>query len=183
MRLAIITSRIAMKPANYGATTQIAAKKTTVDKNGFEHNMYYVNDGVYGSFLDELLQIRTRVPQAIDESRETQDKHLSTLWGPTCDSLDCIVKDVMMPEYQLGDWLYWKDMGAYSTCLGTNFNGFGVPIIFPVMRRSNWNDFMSEISKNNQVIVREIDDEASDHPKSDSDEASELRSNNSNCSM
>ncbi|XP_023247308.1 ornithine decarboxylase 2-like [Copidosoma floridanum] len=181
--------RVISEPGRYYVTSAFTAvaylhgKKTTVDKNGFEHNMYYVNDGVYGSFLEELLQLKSRVPQAVDESRETQDKHLSTLWGPTCDSLDCILKDVMMPEYQLGDWLYWKDMGAYSTCLGTNFNGFGVPIIFPVMRRSNWNDFMSEISKNNQVIVREIDDEASDHPKSDSDEASELRSNNSNCSM
>ena len=69
---------------------------------------------------------------------EDEEKHLSTLWGPTCDSYDCVAKDVHLPEFHIGDWLYWSDMGAYTSCFATTFNGFMGPTIYPIMRRSSW---------------------------------------------
>lgn len=34
----------------------------------------------------------------------------STVFGPTCDSLDCVCKDVPMPLLDVGDWLFFPDM-------------------------------------------------------------------------
>jgi len=48
----------------------------------------------------------------------------STVFGPTCDSLDCVCKDVPMPLLGIGDWLFFTDMGAYTTAATTHFNGF-----------------------------------------------------------
>lgn len=51
----------------------------------------------------------------------------------------------MLPEIQIGDWLIWKDMGAYSIALATTFNGFPIPIVIPIIRKSQWLVWRSEI--------------------------------------
>lgn len=66
------------------------------------------------------------------------EKFLSTLWGPTCDAFDVIVQDVLLPELCLGNWLVWEDMGAYSIALSTMFNGFPIPTVIPIIRKSQW---------------------------------------------
>lgn len=38
----------------------------------------------------------------------------SSVWGPTCDSMDCITRTANLPELQIGDWLLFEDMGAYT---------------------------------------------------------------------
>ena len=48
----------------------------------------------------------------------------STVFGPTCDSLDCVCKDFPMPLHEVGDWLYFPNMGSYTTAALTRFNGF-----------------------------------------------------------
>lgn len=63
---------------------------------------------------------------------------MSTLWGPTCDSYDVILKDVLLPELTIGDWLVWEDMGAYTLSLSTMFNGFPIPVVVPIIRKSQW---------------------------------------------
>ncbi|XP_011863892.1 PREDICTED: ornithine decarboxylase 2-like isoform X2 [Vollenhovia emeryi] len=110
--------------------------KKVVCKDGKIMRMYYANVGTYNSFLDEMVGIKSRVPQALVEPmRESDEKFLSTLWGPTCDSYDVIVKDVLMPELHIGDWLVWEDMGAYTLCLCTAFNGFPIPKVIPFIRK------------------------------------------------
>lgn len=68
----------------------------------------------------------------------SHEKFLSSLWGPTADSYDLIVKEVMLPELDIGDWLVWKNMGAYSIAVATTFNGFPIPIVIPIIRKSQW---------------------------------------------
>ena len=55
--------------------------------------------------------------------------HPSSLWGPTCDGLDKIC-EVSLPEMKVGEWLYFTDMGAYTVCAASNFNGFVKPRIY-----------------------------------------------------
>ena len=50
-----------------------------------------------------------------------------TVWGPTCDGIDCVIADAHLPELEVGDWLYFSDMGAYTSCAGSNFNGMELP--------------------------------------------------------
>ncbi|XP_076635329.1 ornithine decarboxylase 2-like isoform X2 [Colletes latitarsis] len=73
----------------------------------------------------------------IDEPTEGK-KFNSSVFGPTCDSLDCILKDVLLPELEIGDWLIWRDMGAYSIAASCPFNGFLPPVVYPFARKSKW---------------------------------------------
>lgn len=50
----------------------------------------------------------------------------STLWGPTCDSADCVYKDVPLPLLRNGDWLCFPNAGAYTVAGACDFNGIGM---------------------------------------------------------
>ena len=51
----------------------------------------------------------------------------SSVWGPTCDSLDCVCAVAQLPgALQVGDWLGFESMGAYTVCAASQFNGFEV---------------------------------------------------------
>lgn len=50
----------------------------------------------------------------------------STLFGPTCDGLDTIVREHPLPFLRNGDWIVFPNMGAYSIAGAVNFNGFHV---------------------------------------------------------
>jgi len=94
--------------------------------------MYYLNDGVYGSFNCTIFDHWDVEPVPLmlcDEGIEMRGTHLSTLWGPTCDSMDCIKRDVYLPEMCIGEWMMFREMGAYTICAGSTFNGFKMPSI------------------------------------------------------
>eukprot|EP00127_Corallochytrium_limacisporum_P000645 Clim_evm44s22 gene=Clim_evmTU44s22 len=88
--------------------------------------MYYLNDGVYASFNCILYDHATVNPIPYSESalRTADSTFQSSLWGPTCDGLDCITKDTLLPELEVGDWLIFENMGAYTNAAGSAFNGF-----------------------------------------------------------
>ncbi|HUL42553.1 MAG TPA: type III PLP-dependent enzyme [Burkholderiales bacterium] len=48
--------------------------------------------------------------------------------GPTCDSMDVLMRDHMLPEdVQEGDYIYIPNAGAYTSSYASNFNGFPLP--------------------------------------------------------
>ena len=63
--------------------------------------MYYVNDGVYGSFNCLVFDHATVHPEVLDKKDKEAEKFPSSIWGPTCDSLDCITKGVMLPKVNM----------------------------------------------------------------------------------
>jgi len=99
---------------------------------------YYVNDGVYGAFNNLMFDHATVRPRVLKAPKlegvsspensedDTSDKLLyaSTLFGPTCDSIDVIARSVLLPKLQIGDWLYFQNMGAYTMAAASSFNGF-----------------------------------------------------------
>lgn len=62
----------------------------------------------------------------------------SSLWGPTCDSMDQIAKDILLPNIEIGDWIVFKDMGAYTIPVASPFNGFPVPRVTSYISEDNW---------------------------------------------
>lgn len=47
------------------------------------------------------------------------------LYGPTCDAFDRLFEEeVQLPELDMGDWLIFPSMGAYSSVMSSTFNGF-----------------------------------------------------------
>src|SRR5712692_1108921 len=48
--------------------------------------------------------------------------------GPTCDSIDVVMRDEPLPsDMQEGDYIYFRNAGAYTTAYASNFNGFPLP--------------------------------------------------------
>lgn len=84
-------------------------------------NYYYLNDGVYGDFSGMIFD---HCKYQFKTLRRGQ-KFLSTLAGPTCDSLDVLSLSEDLPEMDVGNIVYVKNIGAYSCASAVpNFNGF-----------------------------------------------------------
>ena len=47
------------------------------------------------------------------------------LFGPTCDSIDVVMPCTRLPEMEVGDWIWFRGMGAYTRCAASSFNGQG----------------------------------------------------------
>jgi diaminopimelate decarboxylase len=102
----------------------VFAKRVMEDPStGNKKFLYYVNDGVYQSFNCIMFDHYEPKPLVLDNKDRTE-LHKCTIFGPTCDSMDCIAKDIQLPELQVGEWLFFKNMGAYTTAASSPFNGF-----------------------------------------------------------
>jgi len=124
-------------------TIKIMAAATVVDdtktnsvskKTGTTSFMYYVNDGVYGSFNCVMFDHQVVHPYVLYRNGmwvygSDMDAILShcTVWGPTCDSIDLVVpatQECRLPVLDVGDWIAFDHMGAYTMCAASEFNGF-----------------------------------------------------------
>ena len=97
---------------------------------------YYINDGVYGSFNCMLYDHAVVTPLLL-EPRPGPD-FTCNIWGPTCDGLDRIAANTPLPLMDVGDWLVFEDMGAYTLAAAGCFNGFPVPKVYPVAQQHTW---------------------------------------------
>ncbi|KAJ6611136.1 pyridoxal-dependent decarboxylase [Mycena sp. CBHHK59/15] len=94
--------------------------------------MYYINDGVYGAFNCVLFDHQTAHPLALSMDGSFHvpadaPQRASSVWGPTCDSIDCVAPAARLPAgLRVGDWLRFDGMGAYTVCAASTFNGFEV---------------------------------------------------------
>lgn len=104
--------------------------------------MYYVNDGVYGSF-NCLMYDHAEVEPTLTEDFTGEPEYVSSIWGPTCDGLDCIKESCLLPELYTGDWIVFSDMGAYTGCAASNFNGMPKPRCFYMAQENNWQEIAS----------------------------------------
>ncbi|XP_053365798.1 ornithine decarboxylase-like [Clarias gariepinus] len=100
--------------------------------------MYYVNDGIYGSFQDVIRGYEHVTPIVHKKMKPDELMYPCTIWGHTCNDLDRIVELCNLPEQQVGDWLLFENMGAYTVAASSTFNGFQKPDIHYVMSRSAW---------------------------------------------
>ncbi|CCG82094.1 Ornithine decarboxylase [Taphrina deformans PYCC 5710] len=133
--------------AAFTLATQVIARRTVFPDSEAEplpgttsnNFMYYVNDGVYGSF--NCIMFDHQNPQArilthagknyfgVPSTAPVLQKQRvrCSIWGPTCDSLDCISSESYLPfVMDTGDWLYFDEMGAYTRCAASKFNGFNL---------------------------------------------------------
>ncbi|XP_033231225.1 ornithine decarboxylase 1-like isoform X2 [Belonocnema kinseyi] len=115
------------------AVTDVIGKKRVIEdkRTGY---IYYINDGKFRSFLDKGLQKEN--PVLLDTI--TKNRFPTKIWGLTCCSTDLVLSNELLPEFQIGDRLIWKNMGSYSATISTKFNGFDRPIVYPFMRKSDW---------------------------------------------
>lgn len=165
------------EPGRYFATgcgtlfTRIQGKRENNANSDNNTILYYINDGVYGSFNNIMYDHAKPIPVPFEEfflakmdnravaplvlgtqslmapaqslmassggqlmmasnfSTASIRQTPSTIFGPTCDSMDMIIKDHPMRDLHVGEWLIFSNMGAYTTAAGTTFNGCPRPHI------------------------------------------------------
>ncbi|KAK3861728.1 hypothetical protein Pcinc_032344 [Petrolisthes cinctipes] len=118
--------------------TNIVAKRDVKDDSGsLMSTMYYINDGIYGSFNSIVIdgQIVHGVP--LKDCGESPLFPCS-IWGPTCDSSDQVLSSAALPRLSCGDWLVWPGLGAYSMVGAGTFNGFPLPKVYVVIPHHTW---------------------------------------------
>ncbi|GME78724.1 unnamed protein product [Ambrosiozyma monospora] len=121
----------------------------TSKRGGSFKERLYLNDGLYGNLNCVLFDHQVLTPKVATSkgvfkyfetcgnlnsgitADESNDDKLAnkeySIWGPTCDGLDCISPNCKLShEVDIGDWIYFENVGAYTSAASTNFNGFDV---------------------------------------------------------
>ena len=109
----------------------VIGKKIIMEKDE-KTIVYYLNDGIYGSF--NCIMFDHERPTILPFNERNEKQFRSRLFGPTCDSIDMISEDVMLPELATGEWVYSENMGAYTVAAGSNFNGFRTNLFRYILR-------------------------------------------------
>jgi len=90
----------------------------------------YLNDGIFGNFVNAFFEQQQFQPCYLIRGTAVEQQSTSgpfeySLWGPTCDSSDRIATGAKFDmAVEIGDWLVFADMGAYTSVCQTGFNGF-----------------------------------------------------------
>lgn len=110
----------------------INKKEIIVPETNEKRFIYYINDGIYGTFSGVMFDYFEF--EIILYKREPMDndnkKYNSIIFGPSCDSLDRITRgDVLLPKMSIGDIIVVRNIGAYSTASACEFNGFPRPSV------------------------------------------------------
>ncbi|KKA26609.1 hypothetical protein TD95_003424 [Thielaviopsis punctulata] len=115
----------------------IARRTIEMPGTGTKGYMAYINDGIYGNFSSIMFDHQHPVAKVLYANGQVQyDTELAeacgphdgveySIWGPTCDGIDRITDSIRFKQVlDVGDWLYFENMGAYTKCSATKFNGF-----------------------------------------------------------
>ncbi|CAJ2635763.1 unnamed protein product [Trifolium pratense] len=120
------------EPGTYFAETAFTLATKVIGKRvRGELKEYWIDDGIYGTLCMSVYDyfIITCSTLRFDSKHENATykdtkTYPSTVFGPTCDSTDTVLKKYPLPELEMNDWLVFSNMGAYTTSCATNFNGF-----------------------------------------------------------
>jgi ornithine decarboxylase len=95
------------------------------------HWWYYLDDGLYGSYSGQIYD-HARYP--VESLRAGTPLSPAVLAGPTCDSIDVIAENLMLPQLKAGDLIVGRAMGAYTWASASEFNFFPRATVVAVNR-------------------------------------------------
>jgi ornithine decarboxylase len=130
--------KVIAEPGRFFATdafdlfVQVIGKKPALSGKPDEYR-YTIDESLYGQFscipFDQQKPIWCRVPSEFGSpaQKAPRKRVKGTLFGRTCDSLDMIATSDNMEDLEVGDWLWFPNMGAYTSVTASEFNGFPKP--------------------------------------------------------
>ena len=99
---------------------------TRVELNRHDGRLY-LNDGFFGALMEQHFvgfSLPVRVHTHDGRSLAVKQQNY-TIFGPTCDCVDVLSKQYQLPcDIEIGDYLEFGLMGAYTNASATSFNGF-----------------------------------------------------------
>lgn len=83
---------------------------------------YWLGDGVFGAFRDAWL-LDVDYPCELLVRKGEGEVEVCDLCGPSRDGVDVISRGVVLERLEVGDWLRFGNMGAYTRSLNTGRSG------------------------------------------------------------
>ena len=126
--------RVIAEPGRYivgPAAIGVASVMGRAQREG--HWWYYLDDGLYGSYSGQLYD-HARYP--VEPLRASGAPLPAVLAGPTCDSIDVIAENLMLPQLKAGDLIVGRAMGAYTRASASEFNFFPRATVVAVNTRA-----------------------------------------------
>jgi ornithine decarboxylase len=114
--------RVIAEPGRYIAGPSaigVASVMGRAEREG--HWWYYLDDGLYGSWSGQLFDHASYPIESLKTGGELLP---SVLAGPTCDSIDVIAENLLLPRLKPGDLIVGRAMGAYTWASASEFNFF-----------------------------------------------------------
>ncbi|RYE13716.1 MAG: hypothetical protein EOP34_08225, partial [Rickettsiales bacterium] len=121
---------IIAEPGRFFATssgilaTNVIGRKLMIDKDNNKVMHYYINSNLYGLFNNIIFDKTIPKLELLKSVADDEPLYKSVIFGQTCDSMDKIAEDIMLPELSCGNWLVIKNHGAYTIASASKFNGF-----------------------------------------------------------
>jgi len=125
--------RVIAEPGRYivgPAAIGVASVMGRAQREG--HWWYYLDDGLYGSYSGQHYD-HARYP--VEPLRVGGELLPAVLAGPTCDSIDVIAENLMLPQLKAGDLIIGRAMGAYTRASASEFNFFPKATVVAVNTR------------------------------------------------
>lgn len=98
----------------------------TATRNG--KRWMYWDAGIFGGIIEVSEGLRYEIL-----SNRNGNNIPWSIAGPTCDSVDVLMHDELLPEdIQEGDFIFIPNAGAYTTAYASNFNGFPLPDVIVI---------------------------------------------------
>ena len=136
--------RILSEPGRYFVESAFAlcSRIYRVEQEGVDKRHYFIAQGVQGVFKDCLLCSETFYPVPLSLNRATENADngatnkliLSTVHGPSGESYDVICSNYPLPLLNIGDWLIFDRVGAYTLSIAARN---GRPPVRYVIKRSS----------------------------------------------
>jgi ornithine decarboxylase len=104
-------TRIIAEPGRYFARSaytlacKVLSRRCHIGEEAQERpDMLYQNDCVYGSFMNVLYEkevvhpslIPCSSPYHLRNTKRARGPHHYSIWGPTCDSIDCVARETTL---------------------------------------------------------------------------------------
>ncbi|MBV1839301.1 type III PLP-dependent enzyme [Photobacterium ganghwense] len=116
------TVQVLAEPGRFIVAQSVTSVASVMGQAEREGQMwYYLDDGIYGSFSG-LMFDDAQYPLVV--LKQEGEYVPSVLAGPTCDSIDVIAENIMLPKLDNGDLVVGRMMGAYTSATATDFNFF-----------------------------------------------------------
>lgn len=117
--------KISFEPGRYLiAKSSIIVTKILNTKENGDVNFLITDAGMQTLIRPAMYNALHRV-QVLSNLNNKEKKY--TIAGPICETSDTLVKDIMLPEQNVNNYLAIKDTGAYGAVMSSNYNSRGIP--------------------------------------------------------
>uniref|UniRef100_A0A0G2K8X7 Antizyme inhibitor 2 n=1 Tax=Rattus norvegicus TaxID=10116 RepID=A0A0G2K8X7_RAT len=107
--------------------------------------VYHLDEGVYGVFNSVLFDNTCPTPALQKKPSADQPLYSSSLWGPAVDGCDCVAEGLWLPQLQVGDWLVFDNMGAYTVDTKSLLGGTQACRVTYAMSRLAWEALQGQL--------------------------------------